>query len=146
MKFNCSVEINAPIDKVIDLFDNPDNLKEWQDGFQSFEHISGVPGEPGAKSKLAYQMGKGSLEMTETIKTRNLPYEFTGLYEFKQGANTMKNTFAKLSENTTRWDAELEYISIHSFMMKVMAKIRPQLFQKQTQKWMDQFRDFVERS
>ncbi|MBT7040151.1 MAG: SRPBCC family protein, partial [Bacteroidetes bacterium] len=35
MKFSCQVEINAPIDQVLELFVNPDNLKELQDGFIS---------------------------------------------------------------------------------------------------------------
>ena len=51
MKFTCQVDINLPIKKVIELFDNPDNMKHWQDGLVSFKHLSGRPGEVGAKSR-----------------------------------------------------------------------------------------------
>ena len=56
--FTCSVEIALPVEKVIELFKNTENLKEWQDGFISFEHISGTPGEPGAKSRTQYKIDK----------------------------------------------------------------------------------------
>ena len=57
MKFSCSVEINASLDRVIELFDSSENLKEWQPDFVSFEHLSGTPGEVGAKSRIIYLMG-----------------------------------------------------------------------------------------
>lgn len=44
MKFRQEIEINKPIEEVIPLFDNPDNMDKWMEGLQSFEHISGIPG------------------------------------------------------------------------------------------------------
>ena len=73
MKYSNEVEINLPVQKVIELFDNPANMSKWQPGFISFEPISGTPGQPGAKSKLKYIMGKREVEMIETITVRNLP-------------------------------------------------------------------------
>lgn len=147
MKFNCSVEIERPIDRVIELFDNPDNMKEWQDGFVSFEPLSGIPGQPGAKSRVTYDMGKGKkMELIETVLVRNLPDEFSGTYEHKHMTNSMKNRFIALSENATRWEAELEYTKLNGFMIKMMAFLFPGMFKKQTQKWMDQFKAFVERT
>ena len=57
MKYTTEIEIEKPIEKVIELFDNPDNLKKWMEGLQSFEHLSGTPGQPGAKSRLFFKMG-----------------------------------------------------------------------------------------
>ena len=97
--FTCSVEIALPVEKVIELFKNTENLKEWQDGFISFEHISGTPGEPGAKSRMQYKIGKRQIELIETITVNNLPQEFSGTYEAKQMTNTMTNRFTSLDEN-----------------------------------------------
>jgi carbon monoxide dehydrogenase subunit G len=58
MKFTCSIDINAPIEKVVKLWDNPENLKNWQDGFVSIETVSGTPGAAGAKSKITFQKRK----------------------------------------------------------------------------------------
>ena len=91
MKFICSVNINLPRTKVIELFDNSDNLKQWQDGFISFEHISGEPGKKGAKSQMRYKIGKREIELIETIITNNLPDEFIGHYKANAMENSMKN-------------------------------------------------------
>ena len=146
MKFNCSVEINLPVDKVVELFDNPDNLKEWQDGFVSFEHLSGTAGQPGAKSRIIYKMGRREMELIETITVRDLPREFSGVYEHESMDNTMKNYFIELGPERTRLDAEVEYTEFRGFMVKIMAFLFPGMFKKQVQKWMNQFRDFAERT
>ena len=69
MKYKLEIEIDLPRKKVIDLFDNPDNMRHWQEGFVSFEPLSGTPGQVGAKSRLKYIMGKRDIEMVETIFT-----------------------------------------------------------------------------
>lgn len=102
MKYSAEIEINKPVDKVIELFDNPDNMYKWMKGLQSFEHISGTAGRPGAKSRLKFKMGKRDIEMVETILVRNLPDEFTGTYEVKGVYNIVKNKFQKIDERKTR--------------------------------------------
>lgn len=144
MKFSCSVDINAPLDRVAEAYDSIDNLQHWQDGFVSHKHLSGIPNTNGAKSELVYKIGKRDMILTETILNNDLPHVYNGLYEFKEGANTMFNKFEKLDEGRTRWTAEVEYTEMHSFMMKIIAKLFPKRFKKQTQKWMDQFKQLVE--
>lgn len=144
MKFNCSVEIDLPVDQVTTLWSNPENLKHWQDGFVSMDQISGEPGEPGSKSKMIYGSGKRKIELVETIKTNDLPREFSGKYEAKEMVNLMTNRFQALGENQTRWEAEIEYIQFNGFMPKLMATLMPGMFRKQTQKWLDQFKQFAE--
>ena len=144
MKFNCKVDIDLPISKVIELFDNPDNMKYWQDGFISFEHISGTPGEVGAKSKIRYKMGKRDFDLIETVTVKNLPHEFSGTYEHVHMTNNMKNSFKELAPDKTRWEAEIEYTEITHIMAKLMSWIMPGMYKRQTQKWMDQFKAFAE--
>ena len=76
MRYTCEISINLPRDKVIELFDNPDNLAKWQKGLKSFTLESGQEGMPGAKSRLVYDMNGKNIEMIETIITRNLPMNF----------------------------------------------------------------------
>lgn len=144
MKFNCYVDIDLPIDRVVELFDNPDNMKHWQDGFISFEHMSGRPGGVGAKSKIRYKTKQGDFDLIETITVKNLPHEFTGTYEHKHMTNSMRNKFKQLGPTKTKWEAEIEYTEITNFMAKLMSWIMPSMFKKQTQKWMDQFKVFAE--
>jgi carbon monoxide dehydrogenase subunit G len=109
MKYSVEIEINRPIEKVIELFDNPNNMDKWMEGLQSFEHLSGVAGQPGAKSKLRFKMGKREIDMIETIHTRNLPDEFSGIYEAKGVYNKVTNRFLKLSQDKTKYSADQEF-------------------------------------
>lgn len=144
MKFTCIVDIDKSREEVIHLFDNPDNMKHWQDGFVSFAHKSGTPGTEGAQSIVKYDMKGRKMDLLETVTKRNLPEEFHGTYEGDFGKNTMHNFFEVLGPKQTRWRSELEYIKMNGFIMKAMAIIMPSMFRKQTQKWMDQFKTFAE--
>jgi hypothetical protein len=44
-EYTVEIEIALPRHRVIELFDNPNNLVRWQTGLQSVEHISGEPGQ-----------------------------------------------------------------------------------------------------
>lgn len=142
MKYTVSIDINQPREKVVELFDNPDNMKHWQKGFISMAHMSGTPGTEGAKSKLAYKMGKREIEMVETIKKHNLPHEFTAIYETQGVWNENVNTFEKIGVNQTKWvtDATFKF----SGFMKLMAFFMPGAFKKQTLTFMEDFKSFAE--
>jgi carbon monoxide dehydrogenase subunit G len=142
MKYAAEIEINKPIDKVIELFDNPDNMYKWMKGLQSFEHISGTAGQPGAKSRLKFKMGKKDIEMVETILVRNLPDEFTGTYEVKGVFNIVKNRFTKIDEHTTRYITEQEFQ--FKGLMKFMALLMPGAFKKESMKHLVNFKNFAE--
>ncbi|MFK7771679.1 MAG: SRPBCC family protein [Saprospiraceae bacterium] len=145
MKFTCTVIIEKPIDQVANLFINPDNLKEYQDGFLRKELVSGTPAQVGTISKMFYLQGKREMEITETVTLNNLPNEFSGFYHHIHMDNTMTNRFTALGENRTQYDAEIEYTVLRGFMVKAMAFLFPSMFKKQVQKWLDQFKVFAEK-
>jgi uncharacterized membrane protein len=126
MKYQKEIEINKPIDDVIGMFDNPENMGKWMEGLQSFEHISGAPGQPGAKSRLRFKMGTREVEMIETINVRNLPDEFTGTYEAKGVWNKVSSKFVPLSDTKTKYISEQEF-KFQGFM-KCIAFIMPGAF------------------
>ncbi len=140
MKFSCSVEIELPRSRVIELFDNPDNMRHWQDGFLSFTTLSGEPGKAGTTSKVRYK----TVELTETIIENQLPLSLLCSYEGSWGKNMMHNYFEELSPNKTLWRSDLDYVEMKGFMMRIMKTLMPSMFRKQTQKWMDQFKVFAE--
>jgi Polyketide cyclase / dehydrase and lipid transport len=139
--FTCETIVNRPLADVIRLFDDPENLKKWMPELESFEHLSGTPGQPGAKSKLVYKMGKGTCDMIETITVRDLPREFTGTYETKGVYNVVKNSFEDMG-NSTRWFCENEFR--FSGFMKVIAFFFKGMFRKQSRKFLDNFKAFAE--
>ena len=144
MKYTVEVDIKAPLDRVMELFDNVDNLHEWQPGLKSWIHDSGEPGQPGAVSKMVYGMGKKDYHMTETIKVKNLPSEFTAIYEGPGMWNEARNEFIAIDENNSRWVAHHVFESDKLFY-KVMMFFSPGAFKKQSLKFMNYFREFVEK-
>lgn len=142
MKYSVSITIDKPVDEVVALFDNVDNMKKWMEGLENFEHISGTPGEVGAKSRLKFKMGKREIEMIETITVKNLPEEFTGTYEAKGVFNIVKNSFEALPGNKTKYSTEQEF-QFKGFM-KLIGLLMPGAFKKQSLKYLQDFKAFAE--
>ncbi|WP_298760009.1 SRPBCC family protein [uncultured Psychroserpens sp.] len=140
MKFSCEIIINAPIDHTVAVFENPDNLKHFQDGFISKELISGTEGSEGTISKMTYE----KLELKETIITNNLPAEFKALYEHKHMTNTMRVQFKALADDKTQYISEIDYTKFNGLFIKLMATLFPGMFKKQVYKWMKQFKSYTE--
>ena len=145
MKYKGSIDIHKPRSVVVKFFADPQYLKEYQDGFQKKELESGEPGKTGAVSKMYYHDGKRAMELTETITNNQLPDLFEATYHHQVMDNTMKCTFKELGENKTRYDYEFEYTRIDWIMPRLVAILFPGMYKKPAEKWMNQFKDFVER-
>ena len=146
MKFTCSIEIDKPREEVVKYFENPKYLGEYQDGFISKELIEGNEGQNGAVSKMLYKMGKGDMELTETIIDNQLPDSFYSKYYHKHMDNTMLCKFEALDDGSTRYISEIDYTAFRGFIPKTMALLFPSMFKKQVNKWLVNFKDFVEQS
>jgi uncharacterized protein YndB with AHSA1/START domain len=143
MKYTCEIEINRPVSKVVELFDDPGNMSEWMPGLLSFDPISGKPGQPGARSKLRFRMGKREIEMVETVTVRKLPEEFSGTYDAPGVHNIVKNSFYSTADGGTRWVTHNEF-QFTSLMMKLMGLFAPGSFKKESLKHLEAFKRFAE--
>jgi len=143
MKYNLDIEINLPRTRVIELFDNFDTMKLWQEGFVNYKHLEGKAGQKGAKSELHYKMGKREIDMIETITERSFPDRFSAIYEAKGVWNEVKNTFIDIGENKTKWVTENEF-RFTTFFMKLMGFMMPGVFKKQSYKYLVDFKKFAE--
>lgn len=141
--YQLEIEIDKPREQVVKLFDNPDNLKEWQPGFVSMKQLQGEPGSVGSKCELQYKMGNRNVTMIETLETRNLPHELHGTYEAKGVWNRVKNFFFEQGEDKTLWKSEIEFKG--KGFMWLMMKLMPGSFKKQSYKYMKLFKAFAEK-
>lgn len=145
MKFSGFVDINQPREKVVEMFADPQYLGEYQEGFVKKDLISGRAGKDGAVSKMYYKQGKRELELTETITANHLPLSFEAQYHHIHMDNTMKCTFTSLDRSKTRYSYEIEYTRINWFMPKLIAILFPGVYKRQVEKWMNNFKEFLER-
>ncbi|MBO6515525.1 MAG: SRPBCC family protein [Bacteroidia bacterium] len=145
MKYTCTVTINAPLDRVVELWNDPTHFGQWQDGFHSIELVEGNVDEVGAVSRIKMKIGKRDMELIETLLVCDLPREKKGLYEHVHMTNTQSSRFEAQGEGLTKYTSEVEYTKFNGPMINVMARLFPGMFRKQSQKWMDQFKAFVEK-
>lgn len=143
MKYICTVTINIPISKVVDLWENELYFNEWQDGFKSIEQISGELNTKDSKSKITLH-NKREIVLIETIISNNLPNEKIALYEHIHMTNTQITRFTSINQNTTKYTSEVDYIKFNGILIKLIAKLFPRKFKTQSQKWMNQFKRFAE--
>ena len=143
MKYINEITINAPIEKVVHLFDDSENLEKWMTGLISIEHLSGDLGKVGSTYKLKFKMGKREMEMNETIQVKNLPDLFITTYDVKNVWNEVRTHFEKIDDSTTKYWTENEF-KMKGFM-KLMAFFMPGAFKKQSQKYLVLFKEFVEK-
>ena len=142
MRYSTEMIVNVPRGRFVELFDNPANMPKWQPKLISFDHVSGTPGHPGATSRLVYKMGGGTMEMIETISSRNLPDEFSGTYDAKGVHNIVINHFYD-EGNATRWVLDTEF-QCTGFLVKLMSLLMPGMFKSETRKQMSSFKQFAE--
>ena len=62
-----TVTVNSPVEKVWDIFMNPDHLKHWLPGFVSIEHLDGSIGQKGSSSKIKFIERGKELEVIEKV-------------------------------------------------------------------------------
>lgn len=143
MQYTTELLIEKPIMEVFKKMDSIDNMKHWQKGLLSTEHIYGTPGQFGAKMKLKFDYGNHKIELIETITKRNFPDEFHANYITKGLLNIQQNYFVSLSDNLTKWISKNEYQPT-TFAMNAMLFFMPRAFKKQTKTYMANFKNFVE--
>ena len=143
MKYAIDIIIKKPRAEVIKKMDNTDNMKHWQKGLVAAEHISGTPGEIGAKMRLTYILGKRKFELIETITKRNFPNEFHGTYSTDTMHSIQENYFEDTEEGYTKWISVSEFKPIN-FMMRMMVFLMPRAFKKQSKTYMVDFKNFIE--
>lgn len=144
MQYTIEIDIDLPRDQVITLFDNPENMKHWQEGLQSYEPLTGTPGQEGATAKMVYRMGKKEMVLIEHIISRDLPDYINTTYDTQGVHNVQKNYFEKINESTTRWKSVSEFY-FSGFMMKTIGFLMPGAFKKQSKKYMEDFKKFAEK-
>lgn len=143
MRYSVEIEINAPVAKVVELFDVPENVKNWMP-VTRIEPIQGSPGQVGTQSRLIMNNGGKETTMVETVLVRDLPREFTGSYEFQGIVYVVKNHFLEAPGGKTRYVSDQDF-QLMGFV-KLLGWLMPWLFKKESMKHMVAFKAFVERS
>ena len=148
IKYSEEIIINANIDTVSSLFDNPYNMKEYMDGMESYTLLSGKLREAGSKAEIIVNFieegqEKRKIVMVEEIITNNLPEEKKVTYRANGVYNIVNNRLVKVSDTQTKFINEQEFE--FKGYMKVMGFFMPSAFKKQSRVYLQNFKEFVEK-
>lgn len=143
MKFTVELPLNKPRVEVWKAFDNPQNLKKWQQSLVSFETVSGTPGQPGAMSILTFEEHGRQFELVEKVLYRDEPNRLDGVYENSFADNIIKNTFVEQGREQTLWIVETEF-KFKTLVMRILGPLMKKNFVARTQKDMGRFKEMVE--
>ena len=142
IKYSEEIVINANIDTVIALFDNPYNMQKYMEGIESYKIVEGNIREVGSKAEITVLMGEKKIIMIEKIITNNLPEHKKVTYTADAVINIVTNKFIKVSENKTKFINEQEFE--FKGYMKIIGFFMPSAFNKQSRVYLKDFKEFAE--
>ncbi|MGM0479732.1 MAG: SRPBCC family protein [Bacteroidota bacterium] len=142
MKYTVEVEIDKPLQKVVEVFRNTENYYDWMQGLEKIEQLSGTPGSEGAETLLHFKMGKRRMQMKETVLRANLPDSYLVSYDVKGVYNEVDNKFESIDNNRTLYTTA-NYFRF-SGLMKLFSLFGKKSFTKQSLKYANDFKKFVE--
>ena len=105
-----SVTINAPVEQVFSVYNNPLLLSHWLADFNSLENISGSLNEIGSVWKVNYQSAEGnviSMQHTLTGYESNQTVSYNYENEWLKGSTLV--LFESIDDNTTEVTMTQEY-------------------------------------
>lgn len=142
MKLKFETVIDASLDTVWAAFDNPDNMARWQQNLESFSHITGEPGQPGAIAELVYDEKGRKVVLKETITERREPDFLTRTYESPLAKTLLVNHFEAVGEDSTHWTSWCNFT--FQGLMKIMSLFVSGAIRKRAVADMQRFKLMVE--
>ncbi len=142
MRYTSEAIIFLPRSKVIELFDDPDNMYYWHEGLDKLNLLNGIQRQEGAKSKLIYKLWNYKFEVIETIESRSLPDELICTYESKNIWKRVKSLFIEIDMNRTILVLITEFRC--AGFLKILSFLAPNLFRKMLHKDIQEFKQFAE--
>lgn len=143
LRYTSEIIINKPITSCFSEFVNLHSMKHWQEGLISTEHISGVPKDIGSTMQLNYQFGSQKMKLTESVTHRENNASIHFNFDTKVMHNIQRNSFETIDKTTTKWICKNEFFP-RSLSARIMLLLLPKTFKKQTQKYLTNFKNYVE--
>lgn len=143
MKSKSEVVINAPRERVLELWHSFEDQKKWQKGLESLEFKNGKPGYIGTQINYSYKLGRKKLNLQETLLKNNLPTEYQVLQESKGVISRQNHYITEPEPGKTLWTTVTE-TRFQTLGLRVIGWLSPGLFQREQQRTMEAFRDHVE--
>jgi len=142
LKYELVIDIRAPRDRVVELFLDRDQYRRWQPTLVRLEPGEGDPGTTGATATVVHKMGPRDVAMREVVTDGALPERYVVTYQAKKVFNRVTHRFEALPDGGTRLRYETEFEL--SGPMKLIGRLAPGMFKKQSRDVLGRFKTFAE--
>jgi hypothetical protein len=142
MQYTVSNTIHKPLTEVVEKFRDPESVKHWMEGFQKGVLLEGIIGEVGAKTDFYFLYKNKEIIITETILEQNFPNQIKFAYQSKMGYNEVEMLFESIDEGSVR-QINNSYFEMKGFKT-LLGILFKGMFKKQSLKYMEAFKKYVE--
>lgn len=146
MKYTVEVTVESSIEETVEAFFATRDFSLWQEGFQHYDLKVGGLWQVGAIAEIAFVQNGQKIELKETILENRLPDQLQALYEHKHMDNLQTTSFVELTAEQTKIVSQVEYLKFKGLMPKLMAKLFPKMFEKQSLKRLQDFKHYIEKN
>lgn len=153
MRYTNVIEIARPRDHVARLLADPAHLPSWLRGMVVHEPVDGAHGALGTTSRVVMRSGRSTTEMTETVTRRepddldDVPADVVVHFARETLGPGMRmvvsDRLTVAGPATTRWESDSELELTH-LLPRLLARVAPRMFHRQSQQHMADFRAFAE--
>jgi uncharacterized membrane protein len=143
MIFEIDINIEQPINKVVEVFSDPEGMYHWMPNLDDIKLLEGQMNEVGAKSELTLRANQRMMKRIQTITVKNLPTLHCVEYDDKNVFNRVSSDITVVSENCTKLHV------VHEFqfkgLMKIFTYFIPQkAFKVQALQYLHEFKKYAE--
>ena len=142
MKSIVNLNIDAPRERVAELFADPRNNTKWMDDIERYEPVSGQPGAPGSKYRLIPK--KGDMVFVATVISNDLPRESRLFLDGSNVTVSITAQYVALSPRKSRPVSE-EVFTFKNLIGKIMSFFARGAIRKAHRRHMEAFKRFAER-
>ncbi len=147
LKYEERIEIQKPIDVVVDLFSDINNMTKYMPETKEIILIECTDGQEGAKYQIIVEYEGQKMEMTATLLEKSLPEKIAYSYESNGVLNIMTQKHQEISDSTTLVINQQEFQ--FRGLVKIISFFEPEgfsleAFKQRSRLYLQSFKNFVE--
>ena len=143
MKYTIEVDIDAPVQAVAAVAAQPAEWKNWLEGLNEYEHLSGEDGKAGARYRLVFQTGKREMGFTAEILQSELPELMRMQMDACNLLATSTTRIRAVATGQTRYSSEQDF-AFKGVFNKIIGFVLQREFKAQTRRHLANFKRLVE--
>jgi len=143
VKYQSSVEINKPVEKVFSVFTDINATKNWIPEFKSVSVVQQLPNQVGSEYNVVVSNNEQEVAMKQ--KVLEFVKNESAKYRYNLGGMLKLNDFQFSSEGNTTKITQTTTVKSNEFLMSSMLPLFKGKLVEQDQVYLNNFKDYIEK-